>query len=229
MSTAGAPTADRSPRRPRRRTLVLIGVLVVALLLAYPAVRLVQTGRRAVAAAAADCGPVRTYPAFGNGDHRPDGSPIVYRETPPVSGPHYTSPAPPLPPLYGPDDRPAIGTLVHNLEHGYTVAWYRADAPTNQVAALRHVASTVVDGGSGRPAPDPAKKFIAAPWREADGPGFPSGATVVLARWTADPDHPEDRDRQRGVERACARVSGQVVADFMARYPVSASPEPDGA
>ena len=49
--------------------------------------------------------------------------------------------------------------------------------------------------------------------------GFPEGKNVVMARWTADPNNPADTASQRGVEQACAAVSGQAIADFMAKYP----------
>ena len=49
--------------------------------------------------------------------------------TPPDSGSHYANPAPFTKHFYAEADRPAVETLVHNLEHGYTVVWYRADAP----------------------------------------------------------------------------------------------------
>ena len=122
------------------------------------------------------------------------------------------------------DDRPAVETLVHNLEHGYTVVWYRDTAPADQITALENASKTF-----GASQYDPNQKFIAAPWSEADGAGFPEGKNVVLARWTADPNNPADTASQRGVEQACAAVSGQAIADFMAKYPSTNSPEPNGA
>ena len=69
-------------------------------------------------------------------------------------------------------DRPPVETLVHNLEHGYTVLWYREGAPDDVVDDAERAAKTF--GGDDY---DPADKFIAAPWSEADGGPFPRART----------------------------------------------------
>ena len=51
----------------------------------------------------------------------------------------------------------------------------------------------------------------------------------MLTRWTADPADPGDPATQKGVRQACAAVSGQAIKDFMAKYPLEGSPEPNGA
>lgn len=218
----------------RRRTLGLLaicGVLAIALL-AYPVylfaddyrARNAEIGDFGAAVAAAGCDPVAENPATGNQEHVPDGTKVNYAQAPPDSGAHYQNPAPFARHFYEVGDRPAVETLVHNLEHGYTVVWYRADAPEEQVDDLRSIAKTF--GGNDY---DPTKKFVAAPWSEADGTGFPEGKNVVLTRWTADPADPTVAANQRGVRQACGTVSGPAIAEFMAQYPVAASPEPNGA
>ena len=121
-------------------------------------------------------------------------------------------------------DRPAVGTLVHNLEHGYTVVWYRDSAPQDQITALQQISKTFSSDDY-----DPTKKFIAAPWTEADGAGFPDGKNVVLTRWTPTRPTRANAATQKGVRQACAAVSGQAIKDFMAKYPSKNSPEPNGA
>ena len=61
--------------------------------------------------------------------------------------------------------------------------------------------------------------------------GIPVEVTgrVQLTRWTADPSDPSDPSKQLGVRQSCELVSGQAVKDFMAKYPYTASPEPNGA
>jgi len=218
----------------RRRTLgmfVICGVLALALL-AYPVYLFVGDYRArnatitdfGAAVAAAACDPVAEHPAKGNQEHVAEGTKVTYDQTPPDSGQHYPSPAPFTKHFYAADDRPAVETLVHNLEHGYTVVWYRGDAPAEQVDDLRSVGKTF--GGDDY---DPAEKFIAAPWSTADGAGFPEGKNMVLTRWTADPTNPGDTTKQLGVRQACGTVSGQAIADFMAKYPSTSAPEPNGA
>ena len=215
----------------RRRTLgmfLICGVLALALL-AYPIYLFVDDYRARNAtitdfgsdAAGASCDPVAENPATGNQNHVPDGTPVTYDRTPPDSGPHYASPAPFTKHFYTAADRPAVETLVHNLEHGYTVVWYRGDAPADQVEALQNIAKTF-----GSDDYDLADKFIAAPWTDA---GFPDGKNMVLTRWTANPAAPTDTTAQKGVRQACGTVSGAAIADFMKQYPVASSPEPNGA
>ena len=217
----------------RRRTILLLAVCVVvaAALLAYPVYLVAKDSKVSAAglaavgvtSAAAGCDPDQANTATGNQDHVAEGTKVQYAQSPPDSGKHYPSPATFTKHFYSADDRPEIETLVHNLEHGYTIAWYRADAPESDVTALRQAASTF-----GSETYDPSQKFIAAPYSSTDGT-FPDGKNVVLARWTADPANPSDQTKQQGVSQACAGVSGQVISDFMAKYPVANSPEPNGA
>jgi len=217
----------------RRRTVLLLAVCVVvaAALLAYP-VYLVSKDSRATAAGLAGvgaalgdagCAPAQENAATGNQEHVAEGTKVDYAQSPPDSGKHYASPAAFTKHFYSTDDRPEIETLVHNLEHGYTLAWYRADAPADQVTALRQAAGTF-----GSETYDPSQKFIAAPYSSTDGT-FPEGKDVVLSRWTADPANPGDQTKQKGVQQACTQVSGAAIGDFMAKYPVQGSPEPNGA
>jgi len=201
-------------------------------LLAYPLYLVVDDYRASqrsisdigASAAAAGCDPVAENAATGNQEHVADGTQVPYSQKPPDSGPHYASPAPFTKRFYTVDDRPAVETLVHNLEHGYAIAWYRDTMPQDQIDQLRDIAGTFSDD-----AYNPTEKFIAAPWTEADGGGIPAGKNVVLAHWYADPNAPTDTAAQKGIRQSCAAVSGAVVKDFMAKYPYTASPEPNAA
>ncbi len=217
----------------RRRTILLLSVCIVvaAALLAYPVYLVAKDskttalGLAAIGAPLADagCNPVAENQATGNQEHVAEGTKVEYAQSPPDSGKHYPSPATFTRHFYTDADRPEIETLVHNLEHGYTLAWYRADAPADEIAALRSAAGTF-----GSDTYDPSQKFIAAPYSSTDGT-FPDGKDVVLARWTANPTNPSDQAQQKGVQQSCAKVSGQAISDFMAKYPVDSSPEPNGA
>lgn len=221
-------------REQRRRSLLLFlicGVLAAGLL-AYPVVLFVRDyqvrnagiAEAGVPVAAAGCDPVQENPATGSQEHVDDGTKVSYAQTPPDSGAHYATPAPFARHFYSTSDRPPVENLVHNLEHGYTVVWYRADAPADQVTALQQVAKTFSSDDY-----DPKQKFVAAPWSDADGGGFPEGKNFVLARWTADPVNAGNPAAQKGVRQACTLASGEAVRDFMVKYPVTNSPEPNGA
>ena len=51
----------------------------------------------------------------------------------------------------------------------------------------------------------------------------------MITRWTADPNDPSNAAQQLGVRQACTEVSGAAIKDFMTKYPVANSPEPNGA
>jgi Protein of unknown function (DUF3105) len=229
---ASFEAARRKEQRNRTiRLLVICTVLAVALL-AYPVYLFVDDYRARNAALesigttveAARCDAPAEVPASGSQDHVPDGTKVSYTEFPPASGQHYEAPAPFTKRFYAMSDRPAVETLVHNLEHGYTVVWYRDGAPDDVASDLRRASRTF-----GSDDYDPADKFIVAPWAESDGGPFPNGKNVVMTRWTADPNDPSDPSLQFGVRQACEQASGQAIKDFMAKYPVQNSPEPNGA
>jgi hypothetical protein len=229
---ASLEAARKKEQRTRTIRLLVICIVLALALLAYPVYLFVDDYRARNAKiedlgsslAAAGCDPIAEQPATGNQDHVPEGTKVDYAQTPPDSGTHNPAPAPFTKHFYAAADRPPVETLVHNLEHGYTVVWYRTDAPGSQIQNLERIAKTF-----GSEDYNPADKFIAAPWGEADGAGFPAGKSVVITRWTADPNNPSDPTKQRGVRQACTEVSGAAIKEFMAKYPVPNSPEPNGA
>ena len=140
---ASFEAARKKEQRNRTIRLLVICIVLAMALLAYPVYLFVDDyrARNATIAdigsslAAAGCDPIAEQPATGNQDHVPDGTKVDYDQTPPDSGSHYPTPAPFTKHFYTAADRPAVETLVHNLEHGYTVVWYRADAPSEQIRA----------------------------------------------------------------------------------------------
>jgi Protein of unknown function (DUF3105) len=229
---ASLEAARKKEQRTRTIRLLVICIVLAFALLAYPVYLFIDDYRARNATieeigsslAAAGCDPIAEQVATGNQDHVPEGTKVDYAQAPPDSGTHNPAPAPFTKHFYAAADRPAVETLVHNLEHGYTVVWYRADASSEQIENLDRISKTF-----GSDDFNPADKFIAAPWSEADGAGFPAGKNIVMTRWTADPNDPGDVTKQRGVRQACTDVSGAAVKEFMAKYPVSNSPEPNGA
>ena len=229
---ASLEAARKKEQRNRTLRLLVICLVLAIALLAYPVYLFVDDYRARNATledigssiAAAGCDPIAKHEATGNQDHVAEGTKVDYSQTPPDSGKHYPSPAPFTKHFYAEADRPPVETLVHNLEHGYTVVWYRADAPGKQIKNLQRIAKTF-----GSDDYDPADKFIAAPWSEADGAGFPAGKNIVITRWAADPNDPSNPAMQKGVRQACTEVSGAAIKDFMAKYPTANSPEPSGA
>lgn len=228
---ASFETARKKEQRRRSLTLLAVCLVLAMALLAYPLYLFVTDYRLSKAPITeigpqlteAGCDPVSKNKATGNQEHVPEGSPISYAQAPPDSGQHYPQPAGFTKRFYTPADRPAVGSLVHNLEHGYTVAWYRDGTPQKQISELQRISRTFKDD-----AYRPENKFIAAPWSETDGAGFPAGKNVVLTHWYADPAEPQNTAKQQGVRQACGVVSGAAVADFMAKYPYQQAPEPTG-
>jgi hypothetical protein len=178
-----------------------------------------------VGAAASVCTDVTTKKATGNQEHRPTGEQITYETAPPAYGPHWNepgvAPAPMERKLYKVDDRPELESLVHNLEHGYTILWYDESiaGDDDQMLELRAIADKLAGTSNFR------TKFIAAPWTQADsdevGKSFPDGKHVAFTHWSS------SDDGQVGDFQYCSAVSGEALNDFMVKYPYLDSPEPD--
>ena len=178
---ASLEAARKKEQRTRSIKLLAICLVLAIALLAYPVYLFIDDYRVRNASledigastAAAGCDPVAEHEATGNQDHVAEGTKVNYSQAPPDSGAHYPSPAPFTKHIYAEADRPAVETLVHNLEHGYTVVWYRADAPSKQIDNLQRIAKTF-----GSDDYDPADKFIAAPWSDTDG-GTPNSYKTI--------------------------------------------------
>lgn len=239
-STAGAARAERTARdqrleamrreqagkERRRRLALIIGAAVVALALVATVVLTLVRQQQAqdpynigIEKSAAGCQPVEPVPVTGVAQHvgpgttSPDQTTVQYDQVPAVSGPHFVAPAYPSQAFYTAEDRPAIEELVHNLEHGYTIAWYSPALPAAEVDALQRTAEAMR-----RESATQTGKFIAAPWDEARG-ALPEGTTVSLAHWGA----------TEGAVQGCGAVSGEAIADFVRAHPASDSPEPNAA
>ncbi len=93
-------------------------------------------------------------------NHLPEGTEIQYNSNPPAGGPHY--PVTAHAGIY--DKAPEDGYIVHSLEHGAVVLWYREDLPKNDVEKLKEIFNKM--GG----------KTIITPRKEMDIP-------VALTSW----------------------------------------------
>ena len=220
-------------RKERIRSMSILGisVLVVVGLLGVAVWRYVGDQRDktalaskkitsiGVSASAAACNPIETKPTDKNQNHIPEGTAITYKDAPPAFGEHRPTPAAFGRPFYTAADRPEVAALVHNEEHGYTIAWYDDTAAKDktEMNALEAIAKKYQDDNV---------RFIAAPWTSQDGAAFPDGKHIALTRWSADSKNPSDQSKQRGNWQYCGSVSGSVVADFVSKWPNQESPEP---
>ncbi|MET8121886.1 DUF3105 domain-containing protein [Micromonospora sp. NPDC005189] len=196
---------------------VLLVVAAVPFLRAYadPATRQ-PAAAIGVGADRAGCDPELTDPIRGAGVHvgpgtaEPYATRVQYDLVPPSSGPHFVVPAPTVRRFYTTRDRPPIETLVHNLEHGYTILWYVEPLARNQIEALRALARTLGDDRYGG-------RFVVAPWDPGYGV-FPVGRPLALSHWGA----------TAGYRQFCAEVSGAAAERFVLAHPRSDAPEPTG-
>jgi len=210
----------------RRRTLLAAGaatiVVVVLVGLVIGVIRNYQAGRDpaniGATAAAAQCEAPPNDPTSGSAVHvgpgtdQPNVTKIKYSTVPPSSGEHFVVPESPSLPFYTAQDRPRIETLVHNLEHGYTVLWYEPSLPASQQADLKKIADLArADGAT-------SGKFIVSAWDDSYGK-FPAGKTVALSHWGS----------KQGHRQLCGAVSGAVVESFITQFPATDAPEPNGA
>ena len=179
-----------------------------------------------IGAPASVCQKPTTKPANGNQQHIPDGSPVSYPDNPPAFGEHYIDPDPMARKFYTADDRPALGTLVHNEEHGYTILWYddTVAGDSEQMSQIRAIANKFA-GTS-----DLRDKFKAVPWTSEDGKAFPSDQHVAFTHWSVGgtENAASGNAQQVGVWQYCSSTSGAALKSFMLDYPFSDSPEPNG-
>jgi hypothetical protein len=178
-----------------------------------------------IGAAADVCQKVETKKAEGNQDHVDPGTPLAYPDSPPAFGQHYNVWETIDRKFYTASDRPELGNLVHNLEHGYTIMWYDETAAEDEAVMdqLRGIASKF--GG----ASNMRNKFKVAPWTSEDGDPFPEGQHIALTHWSigGEGNDPSDPSTQVGVWQYCSEPSGEALEDFMIEYPYLDSPEPN--
>jgi hypothetical protein len=120
------------------------------------------------AASRMGCGDVQT-PADEGTQHLQPGDPAPqYGTTPAASGPHNATPLPAEPHVY---DQPVPETaLVHNLEHGYVLIYYRAEGE-------RALDPAMVDELAGLA--EDESEVIMAPY-----PSLTEGTNLALVSWT---------------------------------------------
>jgi hypothetical protein len=208
----------------KRRGYAIVGVCVVIALLivgaaAYQPVKDWWDLRKFndldladIGAPASACQKPTTKPADGNQDHVAPGTPVNYTDAPPAFGTHYSEPDPMARKLYTADDRPALGTLVHNLEHGYTILWYDSTQTKGKEQLLRDIADEANKQSESR------DKFLVVEWDTSRGK-FPQGKPFALAHWAKDAGH----------RQLCGDLSGEVIVDFVKKYPASDTQEPGAA
>ena len=210
----------------RRRTLLVAGVagaIVVALVVAVTVVIRNQLADRditriGVAAGAAGCDPIITDPVkgasvhVGPGTDQPDKTTVKYDTVPPSSGEHFATPESPSQAFYTESNRPPLEKLVHNLEHGYSVVWYDPKLPQAQIDQLKKLAPLARDEKYA------GAKFIVSAWDTSRG-ALPSGKQIALSHWGA----------KQGHRQLCGQVSGDVIAQFVKKFPYTDSPEPNAA
>ncbi|MFC6154460.1 DUF3105 domain-containing protein [Nocardioides yefusunii] len=169
------------------------------------------------------CGEVITREDGDEGvsNHVEPGTPIDYPDAPPAYGQHFSSWDTNFDRKFYSDDRPDLGYLVHNLEHGYTVLWYDETiaGDADKLATVKGLAAKF-DGNSMR------NKFKAVPWTKADGEAFPKDQHVAFTHWSKGGQDNTDI-KTVGVWQYCSEPSGAALEKFMKDYPYMDSPEPE--
>lgn len=220
-------------RKEKQRSYLILGVCVVvvagllaAALIPYLKDRAKEqelagtsVSKIGATAEAAQCDDIITRRTDHKQTHVPDPTPITYADAPPAFGAHRPQAAPFERNYYTSADRPEVAELVHNLEHGYVIAWYddTLAQDKDQLDQLKAIADKFKDANT---------RFIVAPWTGDDGKAFPEGKHLALTRWSADAKDPSDQSKQRGNWQYCGSTSGAVISDFVAKWPNAESPEP---
>lgn len=214
----------------RRRGFAIVGVCVVVAVLivgaaAYRPIKdwwdlrqFKSVDLASIGAPASACGKAITKKADGTQQHADTGTPMSYPDSPPAFGKHWSSEDSIDRKLYTAQDRPGVGELVHNEEHGYTLMWYDQTVAddSKQMEEIRAIASKFPSDTNFR------DKFKAIPWLKSDGGPFPKGEHVAFTHWTSG----KSGGDQEGVWQYCSQPSGAALKEFMLTYPYTNSPEP---
>jgi Protein of unknown function (DUF3105) len=218
----------------RRRNLMIVGACCLVALLIVGAAAYAPLKNRLdlaafnstkladIGAKASVCGKIATKPATGSQDHATEPEPLTFADSPPAFGRHYDVWEGMERKLYTKEDRPPIGRLVHNQEHGYTILWYDETAAKDdeQMRLLRGVAAKFKGTDNLR------LKFKAAPWLKSDGAAFPKGQHIAFTHWSAGGVGEAANGEQVGATQYCSEISGEALEKFMLKYPYTDSPEP---
>jgi len=195
---------------------IIIGcvVLLVALggvvAFAIHDARAKQLPNLGVSLASASCGKIIDDGQGGSQDHvgpgtsTPDETSVKYDTVPPSHGPHFVQPDVSGRDFYTASDRPVLETLVHNLEHGYTILWYDG-TKVKDTALLKDVAE------QGDKLAQSNGKFKVVEWDQSRGQ-LPQGTPYAMSHWASDGGH-----RQFcGVQRIGAKIvhERRLVLDF---------------
>ena len=123
--------------------------------------------------------------------------------------------------FYTADDRPELESLVHNLEHGYTILWYDETAADDgdMLSTIEGIADKFT-----RRRRQLRLKFIAAPWTSEDGKAFPDGQHIAFSHWSAGGNGETDTSKQEGVWQYCSEPSGAALEQVHERLPLHRLP-----
>lgn len=226
---------SRQSSAERRRSLLIVGVCaLVALAIigagAYNPIKswydrrsVADVPLREIGQPADVCDDVTTKPADGTQEHVEPGVPLQFETSPPAYGKHYNVWESMDRKLYTKADRPDLGKLVHNQEHGFTILWYDETAADDgdMMGDIRAIAAKFEGTDNQR------LKFKAAPWLASDGDPFPDGRHIAFTHWSNGGVGLAATGKQVGVFQYCAAPSGAALEKFMDDYPYMDSPEPD--
>ena len=226
----------------RRRGFAIVGVcglvaVVILGLAIYPIIKRNLDLREfnglkldEIGADASVCQKVEKKSANGQGEHVDETQQVTYDAAPPAFGQHWNvaglAPATFERKFYTAADRPELESLVHNLEHGYTILWY------DETVADDNDMLNTIEGLADKFSSDDENfrlKFIAAPWTSEDedeSGKFPEGQHIALTHWSANGEI-SDTSKHEGVWQYCSEPSGAALKTFMDDYPYTDSPEPD--
>lgn len=225
---------SKQKKTERRRNSMIVGVagLIAVLIVGSAAYRPVMNwwevrkfndiDLATIGAPATVCQDVTTEPAEGGSDHVPAGTPMTYPQSPPAFGQHWEVWDGMERKFYTEADRPELGMLVHNLEHGFTILWYDETiaADSEKMSDIRGIAKKFEGTSNLR------MKFKAVPWTSEDGEPFPDDQHVALSHWSVGGADAAEGAEQVGVWQYCSEPSGEAVKQFMTDYPYMDSPEP---
>jgi hypothetical protein len=175
---------ERERKATRRSNLITISIaLVIAALVVFGVFvsrsedNEVPPAPEGVTAAEANCDEVEEPETEGR-EHVETSETVAYESSPPTSGNHWPPGAQADAGFY--TDPIASESLVHNLEHGQLVIWYRPDAPQETISGIEGVVENANDPDNPDLPAQSAQPLIAVPYDDV-----PEGMNLVMTAWGA--------------------------------------------
>jgi len=175
---------QRKARMRKVMSLAVVALAIVGLGAGIFVARASSNRKKADLAAAARQGGCTSVKSFSNEgqNHVTPPAKVDYKTNPPTSGNHYPSPAN----TGFPSPTPPDEALVHNMEHGHVIFWFKPDLDPALLTQLQDIVKKDPTRLILVPRDNMDAKLVFTAWRHMQSCPTPTTATAIVAEKFAD-------------------------------------------